>query len=157
MSSRAKALAQRVEQANADLLATIEASSSEQWTAKCADGEWTQGFAGYHAAASIGNITGMVRAMASGEAFPPVTFAQIDDQNAAFHEEHSGCTRAEALDVARANSPTAVAMVAGLSDPELDRHVTLAVGVPPMSIEGVVEMLLIGHPAGHTESIVKAR
>jgi hypothetical protein len=157
MSARSEALAQRVEQANSELLAAIEATNDDQWNAKCADGEWTQGFAGYHAAASIGNITGMVKGLAAGESFQPVSFAQIDQINAAFHAEHSGCTKAEALDAARTNSPAAMALVAGLSDTELDREVKLATDLPPLKVEQVVEMLLIGHPTGHKESIVNAR
>ena len=157
MGSRAEALAQRVEQANNDLIATIEETDDEQWSGKCADGDWTQGFAGYHAAASIGNITAMVQGMARGEPFQPVSFAQIDQINAAFHAEHAGCTKAEAVELARANSPAAVAMVAGLSDDELDREVKLATDLPPLRVEQIVEMLLIGHPTGHRDSIVNAR
>jgi hypothetical protein len=157
MSDRARALAERVGKANADLLATIEASNDEQWQAKCADGEWTQGFAGYHAAASIGNITGMVQGLAKGEPFQPVSFAQIDQINAAFHAEHAGATKAEAIETARSNSPGAIEMVAALSDAELDREVKLATDLPPLKVEQVVEMLLIGHPAAHRESIVNAR
>lgn len=157
MSDRARELAARVSKANADLLATIEASSDEQWKARCADGEWTQGFAGYHAAASIGNITGMVNGLAKGEPFQPVSFAMIDQMNAAFHAEHAGATKAEAMETARTNSPAAVDMVAGLSDAELDREVKLATDLPPLKVEQVVEMLLVGHPSGHRESIVNAR
>ena len=52
MSDRTDDLAKKVEQANNYLLRAIENSTDEQWRAKCADGEWAQGFAGYHAAAS---------------------------------------------------------------------------------------------------------
>ena len=44
-----------------------------------------------------------------------------------------------------------------LSDAELDRVVTLATDIPPVKVEQVVEMLLVGHPTGHRESIIKAR
>jgi hypothetical protein len=157
MSERAKALASRVADANRALVSTIEESTDEQWGGGCADGEWTQGFSCYHAAASIGNITDMVQAMASGAEMPAVTFEQIDQINADFHSQHAQCTKQEALDLARANSPGAAEMVAGLSDAELDREVNLAAGLPPMKVEQVVEMLLIGHPTNHRASVVNAR
>ena len=45
----------------------------------------------------------------------------------------------------------------GLTDEQLDRKVSLLTGMPEMSIEQVVEMLMIGHTAGHTASIKNAR
>ncbi len=157
MSARAERLAQKVEQANTSLIETIKGSTPEQWGAKCADGDWSQGFTGFHAATSVGNIAGMVKGMASGEPFTPVTFAQIDEGNAAVHSEHAKATKDEALELANSNSPTAVEMVRNFSDEELDRKVTLAVGLPEMTVEQVVEMLMVGHTAGHTESVTKAR
>ena len=157
MSERSEALAVQVEQVNKQLVDTIEGSTAEQWGARCADGEWTQGFAGYHAATSVGSIAAMVKSMARGEPFMPVTFAQIDEGNAAVHKEHANATREEALALAKAHSPTAVETVRNFSDEELDRKVTLAVGLPEMTVEQVVEMLMVGHTAGHVESISKAR
>jgi hypothetical protein len=99
----------------------------------------------------------MIQAMASGAEFPPVSFAQIDDMNAQFHAEHAACTQDETLAAIRTNSPAAGAFVRGLSDEQLDRKVNLAVGLPEMPIEQVVEMLLVGHTADHTASILNAR
>ncbi len=157
MGARAEALAQKVEQANTSLIETIKGSTPEQWGAKCADNDWSQGFAGYHAATSVGSIAGMVKMIASGEPFTPVTFAQIDEGNAAVHKEHANATQDEALELAKSNSPGAVDMVRKFSDEDLDRKVTLAVGLPEMAVEQVVEMLMVGHTIGHTESITKAR
>ena len=157
MTARSEALAAKVEQVNNKLVDAIDGSTPEQWVAKCADGDWSQGFSGYHAAGSVGNIAGMVKGMASGKPFTPVTFAQIDQMNAVVHGEHAQATKAEALALAKSNSPAAVEMVRNLTDGDLDRKVTLAVGLPEMTVEQVVEMLMVGHTAGHTESIVKAR
>jgi hypothetical protein len=157
MTQRSESLATRVQQANDALLAAVEHSTAEQWQARCADGDWTQGFSGYHAGASIGNITGMVQAMADGQPFAPVTFDQIDQMNAEFPSQHADCTKDETLGLIRQNGPASVAFVRGLSDEKLDRKVSLAVGLPEMSVEQVIEMLLVGHPAGHVQSILNAR
>ena len=157
MGARAEALAVRVEEANKALLAAAESSTDEQWSARCADGEWAQGFAAYHAGASIGTITGMVQSMANGGSLPPIDFAAIDQMNAAFHAEHGDRTKAEALAVIRENSPAAAALVRRLSDDQLDTKGHLAAVGADITVEGLIEMLLIGHPTGHTESITKAR
>jgi hypothetical protein len=157
MSERTEDLAKKVEQANNDLLGVIESSTDEQWRARCADGEWTQGFAGYHAAASIGGITGMLQGLAQGVKLPPMTMADIDQQNATLLKEHEGCTKQEALDMIRTNSSASVQFVQSLSDADLDRKVSLLTGMPEMTIEQVAENLLVGHPTGHAQSITNAR
>lgn len=157
MSDRSETIAARVEEANAALLHTIASSTPEQWAAKCAEGDWTQGFAAFHAATSAGSIAGMVQALASGTVMDPISFDQIDQMNAAFHAEHSACTKDEALAAITENAPIAAATVRGLSDEQLDMPVDLAVGVPRMNLEQVIEMLLIGHPNDHRAAIEKAR
>lgn len=158
MSNRAEQLAAKVESANNDLVAAIESTTPEQWTAKCADGDWSQGFAAFHAANSIGFISGMIQGMANGVEMPPITFEQIDAQNAEQHKEHAAtCTKQQALEAAKTNSPVAVGMVRGLSDEQLDRKVNLAVGLPELNVEQVIEMLMVGHAAGHTQSMLNAR
>jgi hypothetical protein len=47
-------------------------------------------------------------------------------------------------------------MIRALTDDQLDRKVSMLTGMPEMTIEQVTEMLLIGHPAGHTASITNA-
>jgi hypothetical protein len=157
MGARAESLASKVQDANDKLKATVESSSDAQWKAKVADGDWTQGFTGYHAATSIGMISGMVQALAAGQTMPAISMAQIDEGNAAAAKDHANCTRQEVLDAIEGSSAGAVSMVRGLSDEQLDRKVSLLQGAPEMSVEQVIELLMVGHAAGHTASIVNAR
>jgi hypothetical protein len=157
MSARTDGLAKKVEQANNDLRAAIEESTPEQWRAKCADGEWTQGFSAFHAANSVGFISGMVQGLADGQTLPPMTMADIDQQNAGQLAEHADSTQGQALELIKANSPASLQMLRGLSDEQLDRKVSLLTGMPEMSVEQVIEMLMIGHTVGHTASIKNAR
>jgi DinB superfamily len=156
MSDRIENLAKKVEQANNDLLSAVEGVNDEQWRERCADGDWTKGFAGYHAAASIGGITGMLQGLVNGVKLPPMTMADIDQQNAGQLKEHEGCTKQETLEMLRTNSPASMQFVRGLSDADLDRKVSLLTDVPEMTIERVAEMLLVGHPTGHAQSITNA-
>ena len=157
MSARADGLAAKVEQVNRDLLSATEGATDEQWRAKCADGVWTQGFSAFHAATSIGFITGMVKGMADGQPFAPTTMDQIDAGNAEMAKANAGCTKAETIDLIKNSASAAASMARSLSDEQLDRTVTLLEGMPAMTVEQVAEMLLVGHAAGHTASIVNAR
>ena len=157
MSARSEALATKVEAANNALLETTQGCTDAQWSAVCADGEWTQGFAAFHAGTSIGFISGMVQSLANGEQIPPITMDQINESNAQQNKDNAAATKAQALDLIKTNSPAAAQIVRGLSDEQLDRKATLLTGMPEFSVEQVIEMLLIGHPAAHTESIRKAQ
>jgi len=57
MGTRSESLAIRVDQSNKDLLAAVEERTPDLWAARCSDGEWTQGFAAFHAATAVGEIT----------------------------------------------------------------------------------------------------
>lgn len=157
MSARSEALAEKLAAANQRLLEAVEASTPAQWKARCGDGDWSQEFAAAHAAESIGSIAGMVEALANGQAMPPVSMEQIDQMNAASHAAFTGRTPAEVAAMIRESSPKAFAMVAGLSDEQLDRRVQLLAGAPPLPVAQVIEMILIGHAEQHTQSILAGR
>lgn len=82
MATRSESLATKIEQSVKDLVAAVEASTPQQWAARCSDGEWTQGFAAFHAAAAISEITKTVKGLADGEPFPKWTMEAIDAGNA---------------------------------------------------------------------------
>src|SRR3954471_12460837 len=82
MGERAEGLATKLESAHNDLLAAISAASGDEWRSICTDGEWTKGYAAYHAAASTAGITGMAQTLASGNGPPPGTAGSWDEINA---------------------------------------------------------------------------
>ena len=160
MSGRAERIAASFEQAVADLAAAIERSTDEQWQAVCADGEWTQGYAAYHAASSITGIATMLRTLADGRAAPSTTagsWDEINATNAAHASEHAACTRQETLDLIHRAARAAAAMARALTDEQLDRRATMMDGMPEWTVEQFGEMVLIGHVAQHLKSIIDAR
>ena len=157
MGTRTESLATKVEQSFNDLLAAVEASTPEQWAARCSDGEWTQGFAAFHAAAAIGEITKTVKGMADGEQFPKWTMEAIDADNAVQAKEHAGCTRAQTIDLIKKSAPAATDMVRSLSDAQLDRKVQLLESMPEMTVEALIQMALVGHAAYHLQTITGVR
>ena len=156
MAERAEALAAKFEAANNDVIATVEAASDEQWAATCADEGWSVGVVAHHIAGGTPLITGLVQALASGADLPALTSEQLDQGNAQHAQEHANCTKEETLEMLRTGGPAAVTAVRGLSDEQLDRSSTVIAGVPDMSVEQVIENVLIHSATGHLASIKKS-
>jgi hypothetical protein len=75
----------------------------------------------------------------------------IDQGNAQHAQQFANVTKEETLAALQQNAPGAVAMVRGLSDEQLDRSAEF-VG-RRWTTEEAIQTILIGHIAGHTESI----
>ena len=157
MNARSETLATKVDQTIQDFLAAVEASTPEQWAARCSDGEWTQGFAAFHAATALGTITQTVKGVADGQPFPGMTMETIDADNAVQAKEHTGCTVSETVALINDAAPAAVSMVRSLSDTQLDRKVKLLESMPEVTVEMMVQMALVGHAAYHLQTITGAR
>ncbi len=157
MSARADQLAAKVEQVNNDLLAAVESSTPQQWTAPCSDGDWTQGFAAYHAAVAISTISDAVKNVADGNQFPKMSMAEIDTGNAELLREHADCTIQETVELIKANGPAAVNLVRSLSDEQLDIKVQLMDAMPEVNVHMMIELALVGHAMSHVAAINGAR
>jgi hypothetical protein len=79
--------------------------------------------------------------------------AQLDELNAKHAKDFAGCTKAETLALHQRGVASAAATVRGLSDTELDRTGVLLTGMSPMTVQQIVEGILINHVAEHLESI----
>jgi hypothetical protein len=157
MTTRAETLAVSVEKSTRDLLATVESSTPEQWSAACSDGEWTQGFAAYHAAFYIEPIAQQVREVANGRPFPKFDMAETDASNAVQAHEHGDCTIAETVALLDTGGPVAAGIVRSLNDDQLDIKVQLMEGMPEVNLEMMIQLALVGHTASHLATIAGAR
>ena len=157
MGTRSESLATKAEQSFNDLLAAVEESTPDQWAARCSDGEWTQGFAAFHAAAAIGEITKTLKGLAEGGPFPKWSMEAIDAGNAVQAKEHAGCTKAETIDLIKKSAPAATNLVRSLTEEQLDRKIQLLEGMPETTVAGLVETAMVGHGAYHLQTIAGAR
>jgi len=155
MAERSEALAAKFEEANNDVIAMVESASDDQWSAVCADEGWSVGVVAHHIGGGYPLIAGLVQALASGADIPPLTTEQLDQANAKHAEEHANATKEETLEMLRTGGAAAATAVRGLSDEQLDRSSTVIAGAPDMSVEQVIENVMIGSAAGHGASIKK--
>lgn len=153
MSERAEGLAQKFEQVNNDLIQAVEQCSDEQWKAICKEETWPVGVTAHHIAGGTAAIAGLAQAVASGQELPPLTMEQLHQGNAEHAREHANCTKQETLDILRRDVPAAAGAVRALSDEQLDRSAQILADAPAMSAAQLIDNILIGHAAGHLESI----
>ena len=154
MSERAEALARRFEQTNEELIATVQSCSDEQWRKTCPGEQWSVGVTAHHVGTSYGPIAGFVQALATGQPVPPLTSEMLDASNAEHARQFAGCTKEETVELLRSGGRAAASIVRGLSDEQLDNGAELALmGGQRVSAGQFAEMVLIGHPTSHLESI----
>jgi hypothetical protein len=163
MAERARELARRFEQANAELVALIESCTDVQWRAVCKDEGWLVGVTAHHVAYDQDQIVNWITAIAnSSQPRPRLDELEgradsLDARNARHAQEYSSCTRAETLSLLRRGGATAAAVVRALSDEQLDRALPAAgPGGRSWTAEVAVEEILIGHVCGHLASMREA-
>lgn len=153
MGARADMLAKQFEAKADELTDTIEKLSDAEWKKVTAAEKWSVGVTAHHVAGAHEPIAGMAKAVASGQTLPPFTMEMLHEGNAKHAKEFAGCTRVETLALQKKGVASAAATVRGLSDAELDRTGTLLTDMPTMSVQQIIEGVLIDHVREHLDSI----
>jgi uncharacterized damage-inducible protein DinB len=151
MATRAENLAAQFEAVNQEAIQAVQACSDETWRKPIPDDGRTVGVLAHHMAMGDVPIAELVETIANEKPMPPLTMEMIDQGNAQHAQQFANVTKEETLAALQQNAPGAVAMVRGLSDEQLDRSAEF-VG-RRWTTEEAIQTILIGHIAGHTESI----
>jgi hypothetical protein len=153
MDTRADMLAKQFEAKAGEMTGTLKKLSEADWQKVTAAEKWSVGVTAHHVAGAHEAIAGMAKTIGSGQALPHFTMAMLDETNAKHAKEFVGCTQAETLALHQKGAANAAAIVRGLSDGELDRNGVLLTGMPAMSVQQIVEGVLINHISEHLDSI----
>ena len=150
MSQRANALADRIEQGAAALVAFAEGLSDAQWRAVVPGDGRTVGVTVHHVASVYPIEIELARTLASGKPIVGVTWGVVADMNAKHARDHGAATRAEALELLRRNSKVAADAVRSFSDAELDRaaHCSLNADAP-LTAQFLIEDHALRHSFHH--------
>ncbi len=151
MSQQAKALTERFEQANQELIGTVERCSDAEWRAPTSAEGWPVGVAAHHLAEGHKAIAALIQLAATGQPLPVLSMEMLDQRNAEHARQHANCTKAETLELLRQHGATAAATVSGLSDDQLNRTAPWRTG--PLKVREMIERILIGHIQNHLGSI----
>ena len=85
----------------------------------------------------------------------PFTMDMLNEGNAKHAMEFANCTKDETLALHKKGAAAAASAVRGLSDAELDRSATVLTGMPAMTVQQMIEGILIHHVDDHLGSIRK--
>src|SRR4051812_27399169 len=113
--SQGQALATQFEQANDELIATVERCPEARWRARCEPEGWTVAATAHHVAAAHPVIAEWVHVVATGLPESPMTTAMIHEENARQAARYAACTKEETLALLRREGLAAAQLVRGLT------------------------------------------
>ena len=158
-SRRAAALADRLEEGAAGLVAFAEGLSEADWRTPMSGGNdgRTVGVIVHHVANMYPIEIGAARAIASGTAVTDVTWDVVAGINAKHASEHAGATKAETLEFLRRSSREAAAAIREFTDDELDQAAPFSLSYgAPVTAQFVIEDHALRHSWHHLWRIRKA-
>lgn len=153
MAAKSEALAKQFEAKAQEVTGVLERLSDADWKKTTSSEKWTVGVVAHHMAGSHEGISNIIKALAVGQSMGNFTMEMLHDMNAKHAQEHAGASKAETIALHKKSAATASAVVRGLSDADLGKSGTVLSGMPPMSVEQVINMILLNHIEEHLKSI----
>ena len=149
MTDRVEDLASRFEQANEELIATVEGCGDDQWSRTCGSDERPVGVLADHVANGHVLLAKWVQSIAAGQPMS-VSMDAIHEANARHATERANVTKSDVIDALRANGQEAAEIIRGLNADDIERPVPIAaMGGQEKTAAEMAEMLLIGHLQSH--------
>lgn len=156
MGPRLAELTGRFDAAAEGAIALVESVPDARWTDRTAAEGWTIAAVAHHIARAFLPEARLIRQVATGEPIMAAyrDWSLIHAANAEGKDRHAACTKAEVVDLVRANRTEALAIIGDLRDDQLDNAAVVPIlGDEPRSAGWLIERLLIGHIEGHLASI----
>jgi hypothetical protein len=157
MGRRSGLLADRIEEGAAKLAAFAEGISEAEWRVPVKESGKNGrpvGVIVHHVANMYPIEIDVARAVAAGKAVMDVTWEAVAQLNAKHAQEHSGVTKAAALELLRRNSHDAAAAVRTFTDEELDRAAPFSLSFgAPVTAQFVIEDHALRHSWHHLSRI----
>ena len=154
MAAKAEALAKQFEAKVQEATGVFDRLSDADWK-KTASEQWTVGVVAHHVAGGHEGISGIIKTVASGKSVPGFTMDMLHDMNAKHAKEFANVSKAETIALHKKNAAAAAAVLRGLSDADLSKSGTVLTGMPPMSVEQIINGILLNHVEEHLKSIRK--
>ena len=157
MSTRAEALAQRIEQGADALAAFAQGLSDAQWHTVVAPDGRRVGVIVHHVASVYPIEVHLATEIASGKAITGVTWPVVAEMNGKHALEHAGVGKSDTLELLRRNSRSAAAAVRAFTDEQLDRAATVSLNAgAPLTTQFLVEDHALRHSWHHLAKIKAA-
>jgi hypothetical protein len=153
-SSRANALAERLEQGARALETVASGLKEKEWQTGIPKDGRTIGVVVHHVASMYPLEIQLAQALAAGKPIADVTWDVVDEVNANHAKANQAVTKAAAIDLLRRNSAAAAAAIRALSDEELDRAATVSLNADaPLTCQFFLEDHAVRHSYHHLARI----
>jgi hypothetical protein len=154
MSSRASALADRIEQGARALAAFADGLSEAQWRMPVPPDGRTVGVLVHHVASVYPLEVELAQTLASGKPIQGVTWDAVAKMNAQHARDHAAVTKAAALALLRQNSKTAADAIRQMTDEQLDRAAAVSLNADaPLTAQFFIEDHALRHSFHHLGKI----
>ncbi len=154
VSTRAHALAERLEQGARALDAAASALTDVEWRTRVPGDGRAIGVVVHHVATMYPLEIQLAQVLAAGEAIADVTWSTVHELNARHADENQAATKDAALDLLRRNAAAAAAAIRALSDEELDRAATVSLYADaPLTCQFFLEDHAVRHSYHHLARI----
>jgi hypothetical protein len=151
---RANRLAERLEQGARALAALAADLTDAQWQARIPKDGRKVGVVVHHVAFMYPIEIQVAQTVAAGQPIAGLTWDDVAAINAKHAADHDGVTRADAIDLLRANSAAAAAAIRALDDEALDRAATVSLNADaPLTCQFVLEDHAVRHSYHHLAKI----
>ena len=151
-----KELAERFQAFNLQMQSLVEACSDEDWLKVCGGEGWTVGVVARHVAASHYGAIELAKMIIAGKKLPEFTAESINQMNAQHAGKHANCTKTEVMGLLKKNSAALADFVNGLNDADLSRSGHLALAGGEISVEQLIDTIIIGSASEHLASMKAA-
>jgi hypothetical protein len=98
-------------------------------------------------------IVSMAQAVGAGGQLPPITMEMIDQGNAQHAAQNPNPSKDEVLALLRSDGEKAAGIIRSMSDEQLSKTLKLPLSDDPVTTAQAIEMIAIGHPAMHMQSV----
>lgn len=153
MSRRANDLAERLTAFNNEVVLFVRGCSAEDWQKVCAWEQWSVGTTARHIAAGHFSGVELARMMVNGTKLPRLTMEEIIMMANRDAKDHATCTKDEVLEILGRNGKTMVDFVKGLEDSDLDRTGYLSLSEKEISVQQLIESIILQSGGQHFKNI----
>jgi hypothetical protein len=154
MSTRANALAERLEQGARALASFARTLTDAEWNSRVPGDGRKIGVVVHHVASMYPIEIELAQTLAAGQPVVGVTWDVVHGINATHAREHDGVTREEALELLRRNSAAAAAALRALDDETLDRAAPVSLNADaPLTCQFFLEDHAVRHSYHHLAKI----
>lgn len=158
MGQRVQTLVAQFAEVNKAIRLVVASCTEAQWQTPCSSERWSVGVTVHHVANGYdqeGWVAGVIAAILAGQALPahPAELHPDRDYNEWNAQHFAACSQDETLALLRRNETAALRLIESLQDEDLDKTAPASSDGDMVSVQQIIENILIDHAQEHLSSL----